>query len=89
MMEVFNMPTSVRLDEETELLLVKTAKALNTTKTKVLKVSIRDYCKRTLAAKGKTPYSLIVDLIGNEYSGQGNLAIDHEKILREAFRRKK
>lgn len=83
------MPTSVRLDDETELLLVKTAEALNTTKTEVLKVSIRDFCKRTLAEKGKAPYSLIADLIGKESSGQGNLAIDHEKILREAFRRKR
>ncbi len=83
------MPTSVRLDEETEALLMKTAEALNTTRTEVLKVSIRDFCKKTLAEKGKDPYSLIADLIGKEYSGQGNLAIDHEKILREAFRRKK
>jgi hypothetical protein len=83
------MPTSVRLDEETEALLMKTAEALNTTKTEVLKVSIRDFCKRTLTEKGQNPYSLIADLIGKEYSGQGNLAIDHEKILREAFRRKK
>jgi len=82
------MPTSVRLDEETEALLMKTAEALNTTKTEVLKVSIRNFCKKTLAEKGKDPFSLIADLIGKEYSGQGNLAIDHEKILREAFRRK-
>ena len=61
----------------------------NTTKTEVLKVSIRYFCQKTLAEKGKKPYNLIADLIGKEYSGQGNLAIDHEKILREAFRRKK
>ena len=83
------MPTSVRLDDETEALLLKTAKALNTTKTEVLKISIQDFCKRTLSEKAKHPYSLIADLIGKEYSGQGNLAIDHEKILRKAFRRKK
>ncbi|MFC1821583.1 hypothetical protein ACFL9T_02670 [Thermodesulfobacteriota bacterium] len=83
------MPTSVRLDEETEILLLKTAEALNTTKTEVLKKSIQNFCKRTLAEKGKNPYSLIADLIGKEYSGRGNLAIDHEKILRKAFRRDK
>lgn len=83
------MSASVRLDRETELLLVRTAEALNTTKSEVLKVSIRDFCKRTLAEKGGTPYSLIGDLIGKVRSGKGNLAIDHEKILRKAFRRKK
>ena len=88
-MEIFKMPTSVRLDHETELLLVKTAEALNTTKTEVLKVSIRDFCEKILSERRKAPYALIADLIGKEHSGQGNLAIDHKKILREAFRRKK
>jgi hypothetical protein len=89
MQEVFKMPTSVRLDEKTEQLLLKTAKALNTTKTDVLKTSIRDFCKKTLQEKSRNPYSLIADLIGKESSGKGNLAIDSEEILRKAFRRKK
>jgi hypothetical protein len=82
------MPISVRLDEETEALLLKTAKALNTTKTDVLKASILDFCKRTLHEKSRKPYELIADLIGKESSGQGNLAINSEEILRKAFRRK-
>lgn len=83
------MPTSVRLDEETEALLSKTAKALNTTKTDVLKASIRNFCKRTLQHRSKRPYDLIADLVGEEFSQQGNLAIDSEEILRKAFQRKK
>lgn len=82
------MPISVRLDEKTEALLLKTAAALNTTKTQILKTSIREFCQRTLQENAKEPYKLIADLIGKEFSGQGNLAIDSEKILREAFRRK-
>jgi hypothetical protein len=87
-MEVFDMPISVRLDKETEALLLKTAEAVNTTKTEVLKASIRDFCRKTLEEKSKKPYDLIADLIGGEYSGQGNLAIDSEEILRKAFRKK-
>jgi len=83
------MPTSVRLDEETEALLVRTAKLLNKTKTDVLKASVREFCTRTMDEKGRRPYDLITDLIGKESSGKGNLAIDSELILREAFRRKK
>ncbi|MBW2077089.1 MAG: hypothetical protein JRI71_05975 [Deltaproteobacteria bacterium] len=83
------MPISVRLDEETESLLLETAEILNTTKSEILKASIRDFCGRTLKAKRGNPYSLLADLIGKEFSGQGNLAIDSEKILREAFRREK
>ncbi len=80
------MPVSVRLDEETEALLNKTAKALCTTKSKILKASVQDFCKKILQEKRKKPYDLISDLIGKEFSGQGNLAIDSEEILRKAFR---
>jgi hypothetical protein len=83
------MPISVRLDEETEALLNKTAKTLRTTKSSILKASIQDFCKKTLQEKRKKPYDLISDLIGNEYSGDGNLAINAEEILRKRFARKK
>ncbi len=83
------MPISVRLDQETEALLIKTAKALNTTKSEILKASIHDFCKKTLESKRKRPYDLISDLIGQEFSGKGDLAIKSEEILRKAFKRKK
>ena len=83
------MPFSVRLDDETEALLNKTAKALNTTKSEILKASINEFCKKTMQGKKKRPYDLISDLIGKEFSGKGDLAINSEKILRKAFNRKK
>ena len=73
------MPTSLRLDDETEALPVKTAKALNTSKSEVLKASIQHFCGRTLAEKGKNPYRLVSDPIGKEYSGKGNLAMATKK----------
>ena len=83
------MPISVRLDHETEALLNKTAKALDTTKSEIIKTSIHTFCTKTLEKKGNKPYDLISDLIGQESSGKGNLAIDSEKILRTAFKKKK
>ena len=83
------MPTSVRLDEKTESLLNKTATALHATKTEVIKASIQSYCENALQSKTQRPYDLISDLIGNEKSGVGNLAIDSEEIMREKFRRKR
>jgi hypothetical protein len=82
------MPLSVRLDEETETLLLRTASALQVTKSEVLKASVREFCKKTLEKRAKRPYDLIEDLVGGECSGKGNLAIDGEKILRKAFSRK-
>ena len=82
------MPFSVRLDDETEALLNKTAKALDTTKSEILKASIHDFCTKTMQEKKKRPYDLISDLIGKESSGKGDIAINSEKILRKAFNRK-
>ena len=82
------MPISARLDEETEELLIKTAAALKSTRTEVLKASIREFCQRTLEKKARKPYDLIEDLVGDQFSGKGNLAIDGETILREAFSKK-
>ena len=79
------MTFSVRLDHETETLLNKTAKALATTRSEILKASIHDFCEKTLRKKAERPYDLISDLIGQESSGKGDLAINSEKILRAAF----
>lgn len=82
------MAISVRLDPESEALLEKTAKALNKTKTDVVKQSIRAYCRKALDEESKRPYHLMADLIGKESSGRGNLSADHEEILRRAFSRR-
>ncbi|MEJ2587427.1 MAG: hypothetical protein P8165_07550 [Deltaproteobacteria bacterium] len=82
------MPISARLDQETEQLLIKTAAALKSTKTEVLKASIREFCRKELEKKARNPYHLIEDLVGEEFSGKGNLAMDGEKILRETFSKK-
>jgi hypothetical protein len=79
------MPISVRLDDETEALLNKTAKALDTTKSEIVKASVQDFCQKTLKGKRKKPYDLISDLIGQEFSGKGDLAINSEEIMRKAF----
>jgi hypothetical protein len=84
-----DMPVSARLDAETNAILEKAAKVLRTTKTEVLKKSIRDFCGRVLEEKGKKPYDLIRDLVGEEESGRGDLSVRGEEILRERFGRKR
>jgi len=79
------MSISARLDEDTDAILARAAKALRTTKTEVLKRSIRAYCGRILDEKSKSPYELISDLVGEEKSGKGDLSVKGEEILRERF----
>ncbi len=83
------MSVRMRLDEYTEAILARTAKALRTTKTEVLKRSIREYCGRILDEKSKSPYELINDLVGEEKSGKGDLSVKSEEILRERFSAKR
>lgn len=83
------MTVSVRLDEETQALLEKAAKALHASKTEVVKRSIRDFCGKTLSEHSKRPYDLIKDLVGRESSGRGDLSIRGEEILREHFKRRR
>lgn len=82
------MPTSLRLDMETESLLEETAKVINVSKSEVIKRSLRQYCPIILNEIKKHPYSLIEDLLVDEGSGMGDLSIKGEEILRERFRRK-
>ncbi len=67
------MTVSVRLDKETESILEKTAKILQTSKGKVIKRSLKAYCSRILEEKKNFPYELIKDLLDKEGSGKGDL----------------
>lgn len=83
------MPISARLDDETKDILEETARVLHTTKTEVLRRSIREFCDRVLMQKKKNPYELILDLVGEEASGRGDLSVRGEQILRERLGRKR
>ncbi len=83
------MPVSVRLDKETEKLLEKTARLYGTTKSEVVKKSIKEYCMPLDAKKRKSYYELIKDLIAKcSGSGSGDLGVRYEEILRERFKRR-
>ena len=84
-----DMPVSARLDEETITILEKAARVLRTTKTEVLKRSIKEFCGRVIEEKAKRPYELIQGLVGEEGRGRGDLSVRGEEILRERFGRKR
>lgn len=82
------MMVSIRLDEELDRLLRRTAKALGRTRSDVVKSSLREYCSRALSARAATPYALIEDLLGRAGSGRGDLSTRSRKYLLEILHAK-
>ena len=83
------MPLSVRLDNKTEELLEKAARLAKTTKSEMVKKSIKEYCVPLVTKKKLRPYELVKELIGRHPgSGRGDLASRSEEILREMLRKK-
>jgi len=83
------MPVSVRLDKETEELLEKVSRKLRTTKSDVVKKSIRQYCGFLLEEKKQNLSDFIKERIKDHPgSGRGDLAIRSEEILKEMLKRK-
>jgi predicted transcriptional regulator len=65
---------SVRLDEELDRLVRRTARALGCSRSDVVKVSLRDYCARALRQQETAPYALVKDLLDRAGSGRGDLS---------------
>jgi Ribbon-helix-helix protein, copG family len=83
------MPVSVRLDKETEELLEKASKLSGTSKSAVVKRSIKEYCIPLVKEKQKNPSDIIKELIKERPgSGRGNLSVRGEEILRDMLRKK-
>lgn len=82
------MTISVRLDKETESILQEAAGLLHTSKSKLVKMSLQDYCRRLIKEKETSPFEFVKDLLDKQGSGRGDLSIKGEKILRQAFERK-
>jgi predicted transcriptional regulator len=74
---------SIRLEDELDRLLQRTAKAQGRTKSEVVKASLRDYCQRMLREQAANPYALVEDLLGRAGSGRGDLSTGGRKYLLE------
>jgi hypothetical protein len=83
------MMLSIRLDEELDKLVRRTAKALGRTKSDVVKASLREYCARALHQREAHPYALMKDLIGRASSGRGDLSTAGRKYLLEMLHAKR
>ncbi len=83
------MPFSIRLDKVTEELLEKAAKLSKTTKSEIIRKSIREV-RAPIVNKSKLNPSELVKILIEKHpgSGRGDLASRSEEILREILRKK-
>lgn len=82
------MPTSVRLDPETEVILQRLARRSARSKSDILREAVRRMAEEPAeSADSSGPYALISDLVGI-VSGPGNLARNHKKTYRELLAEK-
>ena len=75
------MPSSARLDKETEALLKKAAECSGETKSHLVRESIREYCARIVAEKKRTPWEIYQSLQQIGGSGHGCRVKNGKKIM--------
>lgn len=84
------MAISVRLDKDTEELLGKASRMLQTTKSDLVKKSIKQYCAPILEKKGINHSEIIKQLIKDcPGSNRGDLSIRHREIIYEMLLEKR
>ena len=83
------MPTSVRLDPETELLLKRLARRSGRSKSEVLRDALYRMAEPPATEdEAASVHSLISDLVGAAGQGPANLARRHKHAYRESLARK-
>jgi len=76
------MPSSTRLDKETEALLKRAAECSGETKSHLVRESIREYCARIVATKQRTPWEIYLSVRKSDKgSGHGSRVKDGKKIM--------
>jgi len=79
------MPSSTRLDKETEALLKKAAECAGVTKSELVRESIREYCAKIVEQKQRTPWEIYQAIHKSGGSGHGQRVAKGKEILKEKF----
>jgi len=86
--EDLDMPTSVRLDSETEALLRRLASTKGQTKSEILREALHRLASESDAPSSQDgPYSRVLDLVGVGEGGPRDLARRHKDAFRERLAR--
>ncbi len=84
------MPTSVRLDPETESLLNRLARTRQQTKSDILREALHRLAQAEQAEEADySPYDRIADLVGIARSGPDDLARQHKRAFQDLLITKK
>ena len=84
------MPTSVRLDSETEALLNRLAQTQRRTKSEILREAVHRMAQHQQANEAEQgPYALVADLIGIAQGGPDNLARQHKQAFSDLLASKR
>lgn len=83
------MPSITRLDKETEAVLQETAATLGITKSQIVRESVKEYCKKILKQKRKSPWDIYQSTHKPGGSGHGKRVSSSIKILEKQFEAKR
>jgi predicted DNA-binding protein len=79
------MPSSARLDKETEALLKKAAEQAGVTKSQLVRESIREYCTRIVEEQKRTAWEIYESVHAPGGSGHGKRVAGSKQILKKKF----
>ena len=83
------MPTSVRLDAETEALLRRLAHERGASKSDVIRDALQELAATSGVAEAAGPYAQIADLLGVVQGKPVANARDHKRVVRELLNKKR
>ncbi len=83
------MPSSTRLDKETEALLKKAAECAGVTKSQLVRESIREYCARIVEEKKRSPWEIYQSLQPIGGSGHGHRVSKGKEIMKKRLEDKR
>ena len=84
------MPTSIRLDPETESVVRRLVRKTGRTKSSIIREAILKMAEDTIPpTSGSTLYDKMADLLGVGHGGPTDLASRSEEILRSVFAQRK
>jgi Arc/MetJ-type ribon-helix-helix transcriptional regulator len=83
------MPSSTRLDKETEALLKKASECAGVTKSELVRESIREYCAKIVEKKQRTPWEIYRSIHVSGGSGHGNRVRNSKAILKAVMEEKR